>query len=329
MLIPPLRRGIHNMWTLIQQIFPYAIIFVMPLLITALGGLFSERSGIVNIGLEGLMIMGAFTCALSINLLYPILPNKDLVLWLGLLIAAFSGLVFSLLHAFASINLSANQIISGTAINMIAGALTVFLARDITGSGNIRIVGGFSPINIPFLSDIPIIGPLLFTKTYPTTWFILAILLVSSFILYKTPFGLRLRSCGEYPQAAEAAGINVRRVRYSGVMISGAFSGIGGALIILTYAGEFTGTVSGLGFLALAALIFGQWRPLGILGATFFFGFAMTIANVSQVVPALTVIPPLVLKLFPYVVTLIALVIFSKSSQAPKAAGEPYDPGKR
>ncbi|WP_246939762.1 ABC transporter permease [Bacillus pinisoli] len=317
------------MWTLIQQIFPYAIIFVMPLLITALGGLFSERSGIVNIGLEGLMIMGAFTCALSINLLYPILPNKDLVLWLGLLIAALCGLVFSLLHAFASINLSANQIISGTAINMIAGALTVFLARNITGSGNIRIVSGFSPSNIPILSDIPVIGPLLFTKTYPTTWFILAVLLVSAFILYKTPFGLRLRSCGEYPQAAEAAGINVRRVRYSGVMISGAFSGIGGALIILTYAGEFTGTVSGLGFLALAALIFGQWRPLGILGATFFFGFAMTIANVSQVIPALTVIPPLVLKLFPYVVTLIALVIFSKSSQAPKAAGEPYDPGKR
>ncbi|WP_456275434.1 ABC transporter permease [Bacillus sp. AK128] len=317
------------MWTLIQQIFPYAIIFVMPLLITALGGLFSERSGIVNIGLEGLMIMGAFTCALSINLLYPILPNKDLVLWLGLLIAAFSGLVFSLLHAFASINLSANQIISGTAINMIAGALTVFLARNITGSGNIRIVSGFSPTDIPFLSDIPVIGPLLFTKTYPTTWFILAVLAISAFILYKTPFGLRLRSCGEYPQAAEAAGINVRSVRYSGVMISGAFSGIGGALIILTYAGEFTGTVSGLGFLALAALIFGQWRPLGILGATFFFGIAMTIANVSQVVPALTVIPPLVLKLFPYVVTLIALVIFSKSSQAPKAAGEPYDPGKR
>jgi ABC-type uncharacterized transport system permease subunit len=317
------------MWTLIQQITPYAIIFVIPLLITALGGLFSERSGIVNIGLEGLMIMGAFTCALSINFLSAIFPNNDLVLWIGLLIAAFSGLVFSLLHAFASINLSANQIISGTAINMIAGALTVFLARNITGSGNIRIPSGFSPMDIPILSSIPVIGDLLFTKTYPTTWFILLILVVSSFVLYKTPFGLRLRSCGEYPQAAEAAGINVRRVRYSGVMISGAFAGLGGALIILTFAGEFTGTVSGLGFLALAALIFGQWRPLGILGATLFFGFAMTIANVSQVIPALAAFPPLLLKLFPYVVTLIALVIFSKSSQAPKAVGEPYDPGKR
>jgi len=316
------------MWTVLQQIFPYAIIFTIPLLITALGGLFSERSGIVNIGLEGLMIIGAFGSALSIFFLQSVIPNNDLVLWIGLLVAVIIGIVFSLLHAFASINLSANQIISGTAINLIAAALTVFLARNITGSGNIRITSGFSPFNVPLLSDIPVLG-LLFTKTYPTTWFILIILAVSTFILYKTPFGLRLRACGEYPQAAEAAGINVKRMRYSGVMISGAFAGLGGALIIVTVAGEFTGTVAGLGFLALAALIFGQWRPIGVLGATLFFGFASTIANVSQVIPALAVIPPILLKIFPYVVTLIALVIFSKSSQAPKAAGEPYDPGKR
>ncbi len=317
------------MWTLIQQITPYAIILTIPLLITALGGLFSERSGIVNIGLEGLMISGAFSSALTIFYLQPILPNNESVLWIGLLVGMISGMLFSLLHAFASINLSANQIISGTAINMIAGALTIFLARNITGSGNIRILSGFSPFDVPLLSSIPVIGPLFFTKTYLTTWFILSILALSTFVLYKTPFGLRLRSCGEYPQAAEAAGINVRRVRYSGVMISGAFAGLGGSLIIVTVAGEFTGSVSGLGFLALAALIFGQWKPLGILGATVFFGFASTIANVSQVIPALKVFPPVGLKIFPYVVTLIALVIFSRSSQAPKAVGEPYDPGKR
>jgi general nucleoside transport system permease protein len=317
------------MWTIIEQIFPYAIIFTIPLLITALGGLFSERSGVVNIGLEGLMIIGAFGCALTANYLQDIWTNNNMVLWVSILVAALAGMLFSLLHAFASINLSANQIISGTAINMIATALTVFLARNITGSGNIRITSGFTPSNIPFLSDIPIIGPLLFTKTYPTTWFILVVLLVSTFILYKTKFGLRLRSCGEFPQAAEAAGVNVRGIRYSGVIISGAFAGLGGALIIVTYAGEFTGSVSGLGFLALAALIFGQWRPLGLLGAALFFGFASTIANVSQVIPELAVIPPIILKIFPYVVTLIALVIFSKSSQAPKAAGEPFDSGKR
>ncbi|MDQ0156750.1 ABC transporter permease [Robertmurraya andreesenii] len=317
------------MWTIVEQIFPYAILFTIPLLITALGGLFSERSGIVNIGLEGLMVMGAFAAAITVHYLQDMISNNSLVLWIGLLVGMLVGLLFSLLHAFASINLSADQVISGTAINMIAAALTVFLARNITGSGNIRIRTGFAPFDVPILSKIPIIGDLFFTKTYATTWVILLVLLVSTFILYKTKFGLRLRSCGEFPQAAEAAGINVRRIRYSGVMISGAFAGLGGAIILLTYAGEFTGTVSGLGFLALAALIFGQWRPFGILGATLFFGFASTIANVSQVIPELAVIPPILLKIFPYVVTLIALVIFSKSSQAPKAAGEPFDSSKR
>jgi general nucleoside transport system permease protein len=317
------------MWTIIEQIFPYAIIFTIPLLITALGGLFSERSGIVNIGLEGLMVIGAFSGSLTIYYLQGVWSNQSMVLWAGLIMAAVAGLLFSVLHAFASINLSANQIISGTAINLIATALTVFLARNITGSGNIRITSGFSPTDIPVLSSIPVIGDLFFTKTYPTTWFILLVLIISTFVLYKTKFGLRLRSCGEYPQAAEAAGVNVTRIRYSGVLISGAFSGLGGALIIVTYAGEFTGTVSGLGFLALASLIFGQWRPLGILAATFFFGFASTIANVSQVIPELAVFPPILLKTFPYIVTLIALVVFSKSSQAPKAAGETFDSGKR
>ncbi len=324
-----LRKGKRRMWTIIEQIFPYAIIFTIPLLITALGGLFSERSGIVNIGLEGLMVFGAFGCALSINLLQDKYPHSTWVLWVGLLMAMIAGILFSLLHAFASINLSADQVISGTAINLIATALTVFLARNITGSGNIRITTGFSPSDIPVLSSIPVIGDLFFTKTYPTTWFILAILIISSFVLYRSKFGLRLRSCGEFPQAAEAAGISVRKMRYSGVLISGAFSGLGGAIIIVTYAGEFTGTVAGLGFLALASLIFGQWRPYGVLGATLFFGFASTIANVSQVIPELAVFPPIILKIFPYVVTLIALVIFSKSSQAPKAAGETFDSGKR
>lgn len=316
------------MWTTIEQITPYAIIFTIPLLITALGGLFSERSGIVNIGLEGLMIIGAFAGALTIFKLHELWPNNPYVLWIGLLAAIIAGALFSLLHAFASINLSADQVISGTAINMIAGAITIFLARNMTGSGNIRI-SSFVPYNVPGFSEIPIIGPLLFTKTHSTTWLILLIVALSSFVLYKTPFGLRLRACGEHPHAAEAAGVNVKRMRYIGVMISGAFSGLGGAIIIVTYAGEFTGSVAGLGFLALASLIFGQWKPLGVLGATLFFGIASTVANVSQVIPSLAVFPPIILKVFPYVVTLIALIVFSKSSRAPKAVGEPYDSGKR
>jgi ABC-type uncharacterized transport system permease subunit len=318
------------MWHTIEQITPYAIIFTIPLLITALGGLFSERSGVVNIGLEGLMVVGAFMGAFVVFKLQAYFPGKQpwWVLWVGLLAAVIAGMLFSLLHAFASINLSADQVISGTAINMIAGALTIFLSRNMTGSGRIQ-VNGFAPENVPILHEIPIIGPLFFTRSYWTTLLVLVILAATTYVLYKTPFGLRLRACGEHPHAAEAAGVNVRRMRYAGVIISGAFSALGGAIIILTYAGEFTGSVSGLGFLALASLIFGQWKPLGVLGATLFFGFASTIANVSQVIPSLAEVPPIILKIFPYVVTLIALIVFSKSSRAPKAVGEPYDSGKR
>ncbi|MDF1568927.1 MAG: ABC transporter permease [Spirochaetaceae bacterium] len=315
------------MWDILTLIFPYAITFTIPLLITSLGGLICERSGVVNIGLEGLMIIGSFASALTTSKLYPVMGNS--AVWIGLLVAIVAGALFSLLHAFASINLNANQVISGTAINMIAGALTVYFARYITGSGNIQIITGLRRFNMPILSKIPIIGKLFFTQTYMTTWVVLLILLGSWYLVYKTPFGLRLRACGEHPHAADAAGVNVRLIRYIGVMFSGAFAGLGGAVIIVTYSGEFNGSVAGLGFLALAALIFGQWKPLGILGATFFFGFASTLANVSQVVPELTRIPGLILKAFPYVVTLLALIAFSKSSQAPRAAGEPFDQGAR
>lgn len=317
------------MLDILFQIFPYAVAYTMPLLITSLGGLYSERSGVVNIGLEGLMIVGSFSGAFTIYLLQSQFLGQEWIIWLGLVVATVIGAAFSLLHAFASINLSANQVISGTAINMIAGALTVFLARNITGSGNIQIKSGLLRGDIPLLKDIPVLGPLLFTNTYGSTWLVLLILLAGWFVLYKTPFGLRLRACGEHPQAADAAGINVQKVRYAGVAISGALSGLGGAVILTTYSGEFNGSVAGLGFLALAALIFGQWKPLGILGATLFFGLATTLANVSQVVPELKQIPPLLLKVFPYVVTLVALVFFSRSSHAPRAAGEPFDKGKR
>jgi simple sugar transport system permease protein len=305
------------------------VAYTIPLLIVALGALFSERSGIVNIGLEGLMVVGSFVGALVIFKLQAVYPEKQWIVWVGLLVSMIAGALFSLLHAFASINLNANQIISGTAINMIAGALTVFLARNITGIGNIRFESGLERFDIPVLSKIPVLGKLIFTQTYATTWVILLILVASWFLLYKTPFGLRLRSCGEHPHAADSAGINVYRMRYIAVIISGAFAGLGGSVMLVTYSGEFTGNVAGLGFLALAALIFGQWKPFGVLAATAFFGFASTIANVSQVIPQLTAIPPVLLKVFPYVVTLIALIIFSKSSQAPKASGEPFEHGKR
>lgn len=314
------------MWVIIQQIAPYAVAYMIPLLVTALGGLYSERSGVVNIGLEGLMVVGSFAGALTIANLQGSMPGE--ALWLGLLAATVAGALFSLLHAFASISLNANQVISGTAINMIAGALTVFIARNLTGSGNIQ-VASFTRFSVPGLSDLPVVGKLFFTNTYPTTWLVLFILLISYYVLYKTVFGLRLRACGEHPHAADAAGINVYRIRYLAVAISGALSGLGGAIILTTYSGEFNGTVFGLGFLALAALIFGQWKPLGILGATAFFGFASTIANVAQATPVLAKIPGVILKVFPYVITLLVLVLFSRSSQPPRASGEPFEHGKR
>lgn len=318
------------MWEIVQQVFPYAIAYTIPLLMTALGALYCERSGVINIGLDGFMIIGSFSGALTISKLQDVFaPSSTLPLWIGLIVAVIVGMIFSLLHAYASINLNANQVISGTAINMIAGALTIFLARTISGSGRIRIRSGFYQENIPGLSQIPVLGDLFFKKTYITTWIALAILLLSIFLIYKTRFGLRLRACGEHPQAAAAAGINVYRIRYLGVLLSGGLSSLAGAIILVTFSGEFSGSVAGMGFLALAALIFGQWKPLGILGATLFFGFATTIANVSQVIPALGSIPLVILKVFPYVATLIALVLFSKSSEAPKAAGEPFDAGKR
>lgn len=314
------------MWTMFEQIAPYALAYTMPLLITALGGLYSERSGVVNIGLEGLMVAGSFASALVVSLLTH--SHHETALWLGLAAGAAAGMLVSLLHAFASITLNANQIISGTAINMIAGSVTVFIARNITGSGNIG-VEGFSRFPVPVLADVPIIGKLFFTNTYATTWLVIMILIITYFVLRKTVYGLRLRACGEHPHAAAAAGISVRRIRYMAVMLSGALSGLGGAIMVLTYSGEFNGSVFGLGFLALAALIFGQWKPLGVLGATLVFGFASTIANVSQVTPIFQDIPNVVLKTFPYVLTLAVLVIFSKHSHVPKANGEPFEQGKR
>lgn len=311
----------------IGQILPYAMAYTIPLMITALGGLFSERSGVVNIGLEGLMVMGGFASAFTIVSLQPVLGEG--AVWIGILVGVLVSTLFSLLHAVASISLNANQVISGTAINMIAGALTIFLARKMTGSGNIQITSGLPRLDVPFLADIPLIGPLLFNEAYASTWLVLGLVALGAWLLYRTPFGLRLRACGEHPQAADSAGIRVKQMRYVAVMISGALAGLGGAIILCTYSSQFNGSVGGMGFLALAALIFGQWKPAGVVFSTLFFGFAATMANVSQITPAFSAIPPILLKIFPFVATLVVLAIFSKRSQAPRAAGEPFDQGKR
>jgi ABC-type uncharacterized transport system permease subunit len=312
---------------IIYSVIPLGIAFTAPLAIIALGGLFSERSGVVNIGLEGLMGIGAFASAITIVTLFPNLG--DLAVWIGLLAAVAAGVAFSLLHAFASVNMKANQVISGTAINLLSMAITVYLARTITGSANIQIMKGFYKIDIPLLSQIPFIGPLFF-KPYITTVLVLVIFAVSWFVLYKRPFGLRLRACGENPQAADSMGINVGKMRYIGVMMSGALAGLGGAIVITTFSNEFSVLIyNGLGFLALASLIFGKWRVWSVLGAAAFFGMAKTVADLSKLFSFLQDKPNIIFNTFPFVVTLIALIIFSKNAAGPKAAGEPYDVGKR
>jgi len=312
----------------IMNIVPIAIGYTAPLLLIALGGLFSERSGVVNIGLEGLLGVGAFSAAFFIQVYFPLLGDNAILL--GLVVAAIAGGLFSLLHAFACVTMRADQVISGTAINLLSIALTIFLARSLAGSANIHIVKGFIKRDVPGLSEIPVIGGLFFHNAYITTLIVLIVTILSWYVLYYRPFGLHLRACGEHPQAAATAGINVIRMRYIGVFLSGVLAGVGGAIVITTYSGEFSPLVyNGLGFLALAALIFGKWHPWKVMGAAAFFGFAKTIADMSQLFSNLSALPDILFNTFPFVATLLALVIFSKNAAGPKAAGEPYDPGKR
>ena len=316
------------MWDFIVSMMPYAFAFTAPMLVTALGGLFSERSGVVNIGLEGLMIVGGFTTALFINQYY---AGSDATIWIGILLGGLAGCAFSLLHAYASINLKADQVISGTAINLLAPALTIFLARTLTGSQNISIVKGVSRLDVPILSKIPVIGPLFFSKMYATTFIVLGLVVLAWYIIFKTSFGLRLRACGEHPQAADSMGINVYKMRYIGVLASGFLAGLGGAIIIVTTSNEYNGSVAGLGFLALAALIFGKWNPWGVLFASFLFGFMKTLGQLAIINDTLKSfeIPMEFYNALPYVMTLVALMVFSRNIVGPKAAGEPYDKGKR
>jgi Uncharacterized ABC-type transport system, permease component len=310
----------------INTVIPLALANMAPLLIIALGGLYSERSGVVNIALEGLLGIGAFASALVIYMTYSDLGYW--AVWLGLLCGAAAGGLFSLLHAFASVTMKADQVVSGTAINLLSCALTVYLARVIVGSANIQIYG-FDKSSIPILSKIPILG-LLFKNYYITTFLVVIIVVFSWFVLCKRPFGLHLRACGENPHAADSMGINVKKMRYAGVFISGILAGLGGAIVITTYSWEFSQNIySGLGFLALAALIFGKWNPWGVLGAAAFFGLAKTVAEISKLFASIESLPNIFFNTFPYVVTLIALVLFSRNSSGPKAAGEPYDVGKR
>lgn len=316
--------------SVIYFIFQQTMFFMIPLLVVALGGMFSERSGVVNIALEGIMTMGAFTGILFLNLTGGAMSGQGQLI-LAVIIAMATGAVFSLFHAYAAINMKADQTISGTALNLFAPAFAIFVARVIQGVQQIQFANTFRIAKVPLLGDIPVIGDLLFKNTYITTYLGFLILAGAAFVLYKTRFGLRLRACGEHPQAADAAGINVYRMQYAGVIISGALAGLGGLVFVVPTSTNFNATVSGYGFLALAVLIFGQWKPVKILWASLFFGLMKAVAAAYSGIPFLAGmgIPSYLYKMIPYIATLIVLIFTSKNSQAPRASGVPYDKGAR
>lgn len=308
----------------ISSIFTQTLIYSAPLILTALGGVFSERSGVVNVGLEGIMVMGAFS-SIVFNLTFASQLGAATP-WIAILVAGVVGLIFSCLHAMATVNFRADHIISGTVMNLMAPALAVFLVKVIYGKGQTdtvrRTLGYFS---FPGLSKIPVIGEIFFKDTSLAAYCAILIAVLSWFVIFKTKFGLRLRSVGEHPQAADTLGINVYAMRYSGVLISGFLGGMGGAVFAQSISGRFAiTTIAGQGFISMAAMIFGKWNPLGAMGAALFFGFAQNISIAGADLPIISSIPDVYLQAAPYALTIIVLVFFLGKATAPKADGINY-----
>ncbi|MDP8947792.1 MAG: ABC transporter permease [Actinomycetota bacterium] len=284
-----------------------------PLVFAALGGLFSERSGVVNIGLEGLMLISAFAGVVGANLSGSALA--------GLFTAVGAGLLFALIHALMCVTFEADQIISGTAINLLALGGTGFLMVVIFGSGGTSPrVEGFESVAIPLLSDIPIIGKALFDQSI-LVYLMYILVPVTYFVVFRTPFGLRLRATGEVPEAVDTAGVSVARMRYYGVGLSGILAALGGAYLSMGLLSAFTeGMTGGRGFIALAALIFGRWHPVGVLALPLIVGFTQAITfGVS-----LEAVPIEFVEMFPYLLTIIVLAAFGGRAIAPAAIGKPY-----
>lgn len=299
----------------------YTLISAMVLMLVALGGMFSERSGIINIALEGIMVIGALAGLMTLNILPAGIPGFAVVI-ISVLVSAIVGGIYSSLLGFASINLKADQTIGGTALNMLATAIAMVIAKRFNGSQSSKLnynneaflfeIGGVS------LNVFLIIG--------------LILLVISYVVLYKTKFGLRLMSCGEHPQAADSVGINVYKMRWAGVLISGMLGGIGGFAYVVpaVKTWNFEVGVAGMGFLALAVMIFGQWKPQRIFFAAMFFAVFKSLANISDS----TILANLgwssnIYDMMPFIASMVILAFTSKKSRAPKAEGIPYDKGQR
>jgi len=327
--------------SVLADILSATIAFAIPLLLVALGGMFSERSGIVNIALEGIMVVGALFSCLILRALDAAgwgATNPILGVLLALLVAAFSGAIFSLLLAFASINLRADQTIGGTALNMLAPALAITVSWAVQGQGQTTILipswVRITQANFGMAVQDTFWQNFMFKSFFLTTPIAFLLLILAIIVLYKTQFGLRLRSCGEHPQAADSVGINVYKMRYAGVFISGFLGGIGGFAYTMAAGAGFQSTVAGYGFLALAVMIFGNWKPLNIFGASLFFALFKIIGSYSASIPFLPDFSNVnsseyIYLMLPYLVTMVVLVLTSKKSRMPKAEGIPYDKGQR
>ena len=307
----------------------YTLIFASVLVLVALGGCFSEHSGVINIGLEGIMVMGALGGALMMKFLPDSTPAFAMIL-LVVLAAILLGMIYSLLLAVAAINFKADQTLVGTAMNLLGtAAATVFVKAMNTAESVDNVSSTIQYINAKKAFLVNIGG-------FEFNWFMLMALiaLVASYVvLYKTRFGLRLMACGEHPQAADSVGINVYKMRYAGVLISGLLGGLGGIVYITAGVSEwkFENGVAGFGFLALAVMIFGQWKPTRIALAALLFGFFRALGNVYTGFAFLKAmnLPSSVYNMLPYIISLIVLAFTSKKSRAPKAEGIPYDKGQR
>ena len=321
---------------LIQQTLIYAI----PLMIVALAGVFAERSGIINLALEGIMIFGAFIGVLFVREVQQLEVFQ--------LAKEMDNAIFSLLLSFASVNLRADQTIGGTALNLMAPAIVLFFIRIIANQNTMTMASGDSAswfmikkamFGYGRTDKMGFLGSTFIDKTYLATYVCILLFVILSIILYKTRFGLRLRACGENPQAADSLGINVYKMRYAGTTISGALAGMGGFVYALTTANcTSNGDVAGFGFLALAVMIFGNWKPLNIAGGALLFGLFKCIAAAYSTIDingdgvftlANIGVSANFYRMLPYLITLIVLAFTSKNSRAPKAEGIPYDKGKR
>lgn len=319
-----------TIYYLFQNMLPVAI----SLLLVALGGMFSEVGGIINIALEGIMLFGAFIAALFVYNVQGSGMSPQTILLLGMLISAIAGLLYSLLLSFASVTMKADQVITGTSLNMLVPASILLFAKMFFGSDGITTNVNFYIRKVPILGDIPVLGRLFFQNTYLTVMIGLVFLVVAVVIFYKTKFGLRLRACGEHPHAADSVGINVHKMRYAGASLSGILAGIGGFFYSVGITdGNVNGHtgVAGFGFLALAVMIFGQWRPIRIFFGALFFAFLRTLAYSVSLIPFLANlgIDQTYYKMLPYLATMIVLAFTSKKSRAPKAEGIPYDKAER